>query len=312
MIDRLLQNNTAAKILAIFLAIMIWLYVTGGSRDAASLESSRPFARVPVVVHNLAEYHVITDMEWEVDLIVRGSSEALAEIAPDELEIFVDLSGLREGEHVVQVKSIAPPDLRLQKITPSRITVVIEEIITSQMEVIPVLIGEPLEGFLAGEVTVEPQNVLIKGSRSQHSLVDEILVIISVDGNNSDINKRYPLKVVDGQGREVEGLEIQPAEVDVYVNVHLPEAQFPIEVVFEGELPDGLEIIEVTVQPQNVFLIGPKAILEDIGTVKSLPVSLKDREVSFTYEGELEVPPGTSLKTDGNILVNVVIGTADE
>lgn len=312
MIDRLLHNNTAAKIISILLAFVLWFYITGDTRNAVSSESTRPFDRLPITVYNLPDFHVITEMEREVDIVLQGSAEDLADITLDNLDIYVDLSGFREGQHTVRVRSSVPPDIKIQKLSPSSITVVIEEVVTSQMEVIPVLKGEPGEGLIAGEVTVEPQNVLVKGTRNVLSQVNEVVVMIDVDGAVSEIKGAFPVTALDAQGREVDGVEIEPEEVEVYVDVQLPEAEFFIEVVWEGELPEGLEVKEVSVEPKIVTLSGLRENLEMLETVKTFPVNLTDREESFSYEVDLEVPQGTSLKKDSKILVNVVIGTADE
>ena len=312
MIDRLLHNNTAAKIISILLAFVLWFFITGDTRNAVSSESTRTFDRLPITVYNLPDFHVITEMEREVDIVLQGRSEDLADITPDNLDIYVDLSGFREGQHTVRVRSSVPPDIKIQKLSPSSITVVIEEVVTSQMEVIPVLKGEPGEGLITGDVTVEPQNVLVKGTRNVLFQVNEVVVMIDVDGAVSEIKGDFPVTALDAQGREVDGVEIEPEEVEVYVDVQLPEAEFSIEVVWEGELPEGLEVKEVSVEPKTVTLSGLRENLEMLETVKTLPVNLTDREESFSYEVYLEVPQGTSLKKESKILVNVVIGTADE
>lgn len=312
MIDRLLQNSTAVKIISIFLAFVLWFYIAGDTRNAVTSEPSRTFERLPIAVYNLADFHIISEMEKEVDIILQGRSEDLAAITQDNLDIYVDLSGLREGEHVVRVRSSVPPDVKIQKISPSTVTVVIEEVITSQMEVMPVMMGEPGEGLITGEVTVEPQYVLLEGTRSILSQVNEVLVMIDVEGADSEFRRAYPVTAIDTQGREVKGLVMDPEVVEVYVDVHEPEAEFSIEVVWEGELPEGLEVKEVAVKPKTVFLTGLQEVLDILETVKTFPINLTDQEESFTYEVDLDVPQGTSLKNDSKILVNVVIGTAEE
>ncbi len=312
MIDRLLQNNTAAKIISIFLAFILWFYITGDTRDPGPMESSRTFDRLPIAVYNLADFHAITEMEREVDIVLRGTSEDLANITPDNLDIYVDLSGLGEGEHTVRVRTSIPPDVKIQNISPSSITVVIEEIVTSQLDVIPVLMGEPGEGFITGEVTVEPQYVMVKGTRNVLSQINEVVVMIDVEGAVEPVRQSLPVTALDAQGREIDEAEIEPEEVEVNVDILLPEAEFPIEVVWEGELPENFEIKEVSKEPNRVTLSGLGEILDSIEAVETLPIDLTGREESFTYEVELELPEGTSIKNDSKIVVNVVIGTVEE
>lgn len=313
MIDRLLQNNNAVKILSIFLAFVIWLYIAGDTRTFSEFESStRHFIKIPVEYHNLSEYLEVVEMTEEVDITVRGQSEDLAQLMPDDLEIYVDLRELREGEHKLAVRGEAPSGIKIEKISPSEVKVEIDEVITRQMEIKPIISGEPADGMVVDDIHLEPSNVIVKGTSSNLFKVEEVWAVIDVEGETGDITKTVTFKTVDRVGREVTGLELTPEEVEVSVNIDYAKKEVPVEASLKGDLPKGLTIKEVKAQPETVVLSGLKERLKEIEVIETLEIDLKGREKTFTKEIELDIPEGTSLETDTSISVMVLIGSIDE
>jgi|GEM_PF-2214530 len=313
MIDRLLQNNTAVKILSIILAFILWLYIAGDTTGAPGFDLTRDFIRgVTVETYNLAGNLEIADMVEEVDVAVQGPSERLVGLTPDDLEIYVDLGELRGGEHQVKVRGNAPYGVEIENIYPSQIQVIIDEIITRQMEVTPQLEGEPVEGYVISDVQVEPESILLEGASRILVNVEELWAVVNISELEEDSNLTVPLKPVDDTGEEITGLEITPSEVDVFVKVDYFKKEVPVEVNIEGELPEGLEIKSIEAEPERVVLLGDEELLEEVNKVKTAVLDLSDKEETFFQEIELEVPQGTSLEIEPRASVMVVIGPVEE
>lgn len=296
MIDSLLQNNTAVKIFSVFIAFIVWLYISGDSGNMAELGGSRTFIRVPVTCENLEDYMKIVETTGEVDVNVRGEPEDLADLTPDELNLYVDLGGLREGAHLLTVKGEPPAGVRIHNISPNKINVVIGEIITRQMEVKAILNGDLDPDYIITGVQLEPSTVIVQGTRAVLSLLEELWGIIDVDGVDTSLRKSIQVMAVNRGGEKLEGLEINPGEVDARVEVNYPEREVAVEVVFSGELPPGFEAGEVALNPDLVTLVGPGRTLEEIDKLQSVPVDLTGREESFYTSLEIQLPQGTSLR----------------
>ena len=319
MIDRLLQNNTAVKILSIILAFILWLYIAGDTTGAPGFDLTRDFIRgVTVETYNLAGNLEIADMVEEVDVAVQGPSERLVGLTPDDLEIYVDLGELRGGEHQVKVRGNAPYGVEIENIYPSQIQVTIDEIITRQMEVTPQLEGEPVEGYVISDVQVEPESILLEGASRILVNVEELWAVVNISELEEDSDLTVPLKPVDDTGEEITGIEITPSEVEVFVSVdylekEVPfEKEVPVEVNIEGELPEGLEIKSIEVEPERVVLLGDEELLDEVNKVKTAVLDLSDKEETFSQEIELEVLQGTSLEIEPRASVMVVIGPVEE
>ena len=313
MIDRLLQNNTAVKILSIILAFILWLYIAGDTTGAPGFDLTRDFIRgVTVETYNLAGNLEIADMVEEVDVAVQGPSERLVGLTPDDLEIYLDLGGLRGGEHQVKVRGNAPYGVEIENIYPSQIQVTIDEIITRQMEVTPQVEGEPVEGYVISDVQVEPESILLEGASRILVNVEELWAVVNISELEEDSDLTVPLKPVDDTGEEITGIEITPSEVEVFVKVDYLEKEVPVEVNIEGELPEGLEIKSIEVEPERVVLLGDEELLDEVNKVKTAVLDLSDKEETFSQEIELEVPQGTSLEIEPRASVMVVIGPVEE
>lgn len=313
MIDRLLQNNTAVKILSIILAFILWLYIAGDTTGAPGFDLTRDFIRgVTVETYNLAGNLEIADMVEEVDVAVQGPSERLVGLTPDDLEIYLDLGGLRGGEHQVKVRGNAPYGVEIENIYPSQIQVTIDEIITRQMEVTPQLEGEPAEGYVISYVQVEPESILLEGASRILVNVEELWAVVNISELEEDSDLTVPLKPVDDTGEEITGIEITPSEVEVFVKVDYLEKEVPVEVNIEGELPEGLEIKSIEVEPERVVLLGDEELLDEVNKVKTAVLDLSDKEETFSQEIELEVPQGISLEIEPRASVMVVIGPVEE
>jgi YbbR domain-containing protein len=69
---------------------------------------------VPIKIRNLPEQYeaVINDPENRVvNLLVFGSGTAVTELGPNNFDIFIDLNGLTEGEHNVNIQVNGPPNV---------------------------------------------------------------------------------------------------------------------------------------------------------------------------------------------------------
>lgn len=313
MIDRLLQNNTIVKILAVFLAVILWIYITGDTQNVNTFDTTRPFAKVPVSCYQLSDFMEVIEMEKEVDVTVRGRPETLVTLAPDDLELFVDLRGLKKGEHLLPVKSMVPSGVRIDKISPAKIKVVLDEIITRQVEIKPVIEGEPAAGLVISDVTIEPLNVVLKGTSGKLTRVEEVWVIINTEEAGEGIlQKNLPVTAVNNAGQEVTDLQLIPEEVEVHVEICYPEKEVPVQVILGGELPEGFEIKEIQIQAEKVVLTGLQELLDEVEVIKTKPVDLSERHETFRAEVEYEVPEGTSLKNKTKALITVAIQAVEE
>jgi YbbR domain-containing protein len=80
--------------------------------------------------------------------------------------------------------------------------------------------------------------------------------------------------------------EIDPAEVTVNVD-EMVERELPVQPQLGGEMSPSLSIERVVTQPETVKVKGPKALLNGMKSITTLPVDVTGRRTSFRERVEL-------------------------
>ncbi len=126
MFARFLRSKKFAFILALFLAVALWLTVVGG--DLLQVSPRRNvFEDVQVVCINL-EDNVEASLEQEtISVTLEGLPEVLQETESDDLVAFVDLEGKTPGNYEMEIKFNPPERLSVISYTPEEIEVSIGE-----------------------------------------------------------------------------------------------------------------------------------------------------------------------------------------
>lgn len=124
-----MDNNLRLKISAFFLAILLWLYASGVEApniltwQASGWDASA--ATVPLRVKNLKETLKPPPLPEFVKVHYYGNN--LPEKVLTQIEAYVDLEGLSEGQYWLNVCAELPKGLELALINPAMVLVTINE-----------------------------------------------------------------------------------------------------------------------------------------------------------------------------------------
>lgn len=294
MIERLLYNNLFVKILAFFLALILWFYVTG-DRLPDPQEVTRTIANVPLVWRNLDERLEVMEIPSEVDVIISGSSEIIYGIRPQELEVYVDLRDLGEGTHRLTPNALVPRGIRVENYRPAQVTVVLEEVILQQKAVTLLTTGRPASGLVQGDPVVEPDQVFIRGPQSALPEVFQVRAIANIDGLESDFDQVLSLFAVDQFEKPLEDVVINPDKVRVIIPIKEPQKEIPVDVPLEGQPASGYQVVEVNVTPATVLATAKQPVLDNVKSVSTSPVNISNASANIREELTLSVPEGVRL-----------------
>jgi YbbR domain-containing protein len=175
---RIPTNNLVLMVSSALLSLLLWLWV-------GAEERSEVVVNVPLEYRNLPRGYEISsreDLVSKVNIWVKGSTALIRNLRPQEVTAWIDLSNTRPGERLFE---LSPQDVRVPygfsvlRISPSQISLNVEETARRTVEVLPRLKGEPPVGYSVQETIVTPSNVEIVGPRSavnsiQHVTTDSI------------------------------------------------------------------------------------------------------------------------------------------
>lgn len=273
-------RNMSLRILSVLLALLLWLYVTNEQNPVHS----------QVLTLNLLHRGLPQNMSisgslpQNVSIRVQGTRSQLAALTAADFEAVLDLTGLGEGDHSVQVQVNSPPGLQVQ-VNPNRVPVKLESIVEQHVPVAVSLTGTPLKGFYVLAPVATPQSVTVKGPRSKVAAVTQLGVAVDVEGVNSNLEKTIPLVAPQG------GLSIYPVSVKVAVQVtQLPTKSVPVRVGVTGTPAAGYEVGSITASPAEVQVTAPPEVLAGIKGLEAEKVNVNGAESDLKIKTAVTLP----------------------
>jgi YbbR domain-containing protein len=293
------SKNLAAKILCMIMAIVLWMYVM--NEQNPPLEAS---FTIPLEVKNLASNYTLIDAPETVRVKVRGVRNVIAVISASDIAAYIDLKGVGDGRQQVKITAVVPPSVELVEVNPDKALLRIDVTTSRQLPVEVRYTGALAEGAAVGKVTLTPDTVTVDGPKSLLDLIDKVIVQVNMSNRNADFAGSYNVLILNKEDKEVEGLSVTPLQVNVAAQI-LATNKKTVEVkpAFNGALPAGMIIKQLTVDPPKVELSGPKALLDtvDIAATEPIVVSGDTRQFNkqikvFTKEGLTALPDTVTVK----------------
>lgn len=278
-------------LLSLGIATVMWLYVAIGQNP----QVERPM-NVDLHVRGLSTTQVVVQAPSRVQVRVQGPRSAVAALTPSLLDAFVDLSGLRPGEHRVPVYVLTPPDVRVLDRSPAEALVVLDTLIERRLPVEVSLTGTPPEGVTLGQPRVAPDHVVISGPASQVDEVRHVLVTLDTTQLRQQVVTSLPVHLEDVNGQEVRGLTVDPSVVEAALPVRegVITKVVPIVPTIVGTPRAPLTVTGITTNPATVTLTGSGALLKDVHSVTTASVDVGRASRDLARRAALVLPPGVS------------------
>jgi YbbR domain-containing protein len=218
-IRKYLLRNAPAKIVSLAVAVVVFSFVRTTSLGER-------FITVPLELRISSRYVVTAGLPTSATVTLRGDSDNIFQIAPEDIVVYVDLNDRRnEGVFRVPVRfekhgEAAVLDPLEVKVEPAEVTATIEQVVSRTVKVLPVIASGPPPGYALDGYTVEPLSVQITGPRRS---VQGLQAISTVPVDLSDVRESTVLSVkldYDSKLIRIAGA----AQVQLDVRVSIPEA----------------------------------------------------------------------------------------
>jgi YbbR domain-containing protein len=310
-----IASNIGSLLLALALAVAVWMNaVTQEDPDEVRVFSFP----VTVSVNGLQEGLVAQGYEnVTLQMTLRGPQSVLNQLQADDVYVAADLSGDAIGSYEVPLEvTIDRGPVRVEKVAPASLQIVVDRLVTKTMTVRVELNGNPAPGFQTGTAAAVPETVVISGPEAAVDRVAEVVATVEVDGINTDINQDSPLLAVDSEGVLVPGVMINP----VAVAVALPVQQLGgyrdlvVKAVLMGAVKSGYRLTGLTVSPSVVTLYSddPEVIRNWPGYVETEPLNINGAQADISAQLTLVLPSGVQVVGNPNIQVEVSISAIED
>ena len=189
------------KVLAVFISVMLWLVVINVSDPV----SNNTYSGIPIQTVNTDAitsqgkvFEIVGDKEVAVTVYAKRS--VLDSLSSDNFKAVIDLSEYspETGALPVVVESNKYSDaIESIKAKTETVEISVEDMLRKQFVITPVVTGEPMEGYVIGEVTTAENIVRIAGAQSVVSKIKKVTAEVNVAGLGSSINTSVDLKLYD-------------------------------------------------------------------------------------------------------------------
>lgn len=305
---KLTENNRALKLVALAIAIVLWLYV-GIEQDPISQRTYN----VPITVENLSADKVATVSKERVNVKVMGRETRLDGITSEDFKAYVDLSDAKTGDSEAEVHVSLPNEVYFAKLDPSHVNVYVEQREGETMNVDIVRTGMLPDGIAIEDMSVEPQNVFVSGNEDALAMVAKAGVAVELDDVYSDSKKDVPVQLYDYEGNIIEPGELKVYPEQVTLNIKVNEADIqksvPIQAELVGSLSEGVQVDSVTVDPQTALVEGLPKDLAKITEIKTEPIDLSGIKETTSFTVKLV---GKQLRDVQKVTVTVNVSAQAE
>jgi len=300
----MLQNKTFTKILSVVIALVLWVYVVGEINPT----TTKRLDNIPVKLLN-TENHAskgfvaLNAEDFVVSLTVEGKRADVLSLDLENILVTADLFGYYGlGENYINVNVELPHGITLVESNPSKLKVIIDELVSENKPVKINYTGVLNEGVEPGQISVKPESVEIKGARS---IVEQVAYIGAEVDTGKLSNEVSTVKAralaYNGVGDIVN--EVKLAENSIEVTTKLMRTKtVQLSVGVIGEESPDLQITNLDI-PETVKIRGDKAVVERIEEISAKEIDLNDYNASAEIPLEVFLPKGVELAEAPQLLV---------
>ncbi len=311
-VERWLSKSTTLLFISLFLAIVVFIVV-----DQKMLLFSENSAEVltdqPVKVLYNEEAYVVEGLPETVDITLIGSSANLYFAKQSSTQdVVIDLTGLKPGQHKVNIKyNQALPSIKYQ-VNPSVATIYIyPKVSETKTLTVDLLNQDSLDPKLViDNVNITNDKVVIKGADYQLQKVATVKALVDIKNIvkqevGTSTLKDIPLRAYDDQGNIVD-VEIVPEKIDAEIEITSPSKELPIRVIPTGSVSFGLAINSINVNETSVTVYGDEAALADLNYIP-IEVDVDGLSENRQYKLELPKPVGVRSMSVNNVTIDVTL-----
>lgn len=286
-----LKHNTRMKIISLFSAIVLWLYVMTVV-DPVIVQSYRD---VPVTITNVDDIKsenlsIYSSSDLNTDIYIKGRMSSLKRIKKSDIYIHGEVDQPRDGKNVVDLEADLPNGATYQ-LNPQMVTVDLEKQISLNKKIEVKLEGRSSNEI--GDIQMSKSTTYVYGPRSLVNKVDKVVGVLKVEDKTENISYKIILKAVDKYGKEVKNVSIQ--DKSIIVNATLLESkQVPVNIKFDGNLPDGYELKEYNLSQKNIIIRGKEDVLSKIDSIDTFPINLNSIDKDTNIDIKLQLPEDVS------------------
>lgn len=304
----MLNSNTFYKIISVVIAICLWAYVI----QVLNPMKTDTVIDVPVQLQNVDSLAakglaLSGEASYTVDVEVEGKRSDLAKLDASGIVANADLFGYSIGKNYIPVTLQAPDGITILRANPSKINVVIEELVVVAKPIEITFVGQFEDGVEAGQITTQPTEIQVSGAKSEVSAVAYVKAEVNTSKLTTEATTIQAKAVaVNSNGDVVQNVRLSSVYIDV--TARLSEVkQVPLTVDVTGAVEPIYEVTSMEI-PDSVKIKGSKEALEGIADLTASTVDISTVASTTKIPLDIPLPEGVEFaKGSENLTVDITI-----
>lgn len=318
-----LMNNIGLKILAFFVAFMLWLLVVNIDDPV----TRKTFSNISVTVINeevLAnakrpQTYQIVDNTQTIDVTVTAKRKVLNRIKAEDIVAIADMKELTLETQIPIDVSIEGFEERYDsaEAKPRNLQIKLEDEETKRFPIVPATTGTVRDGYVLGSIEAVPEKVSIRGPKSVINEISRVEASVSVSGLSKDALLESELVLYDANNNVIDqkllannlGSEGVSVEVQI-LRAKTVNLEFDTSMIYTAR---GYEFTEITYEPKSVQVFGEDDVIENLRTIRIPAGALRMSDLTEKTEKTVDVseylPYGVHLADEnaGTIVVTISV-----
>ena len=307
-----LTKNWTLKVLALGFSFLLWLMAVNIQDPVIE----KRFSGIPVTIDHAEiitnrgnTYQVLTET---ITVKVSGKRSDMEKIRSGNIVAVADMKNLDTKsnslipiEVSVESETFTPNYNFTATAIPGNLEIRIEANKTKTFPLTVDTTGNLKDGYVLGNVEVNPETIEISGPESLISIISKVSAKVNVDGMSKDADLPAELVVYDGNGKT---LDLTRMEYDLgeelIVSITLLKTK-AVSVMFDTsgiEVADGYVLDSVTVEPERIEVVGDPLELAKLENIRIPADALVETNLTETVERTINIsdyiPVGFSVKDE--------------
>ncbi|MGN2338962.1 CdaR family protein [Clostridium cagae] len=310
------NKSLVAKLICLLLSFGLWLYISNVENPVRTYE----LKGVPVELINKesiskSNLAIVGEESFTVDLTLEGATSEITKAKKDSFKLTADMSSyaLKNGENIIPIQIVSyPQNINIKNNGFLGIKIKLETLITKDVSLKSQVNITYKENIYKKDLTVSPQKATISGPESQVNKVDRGILVGNIENLEKDINKKFPIKFVTKDNKEVKGITSNADEAELNIKVNNGKT-VPINIKTIGNSNDGISIESMVAEPKSVHIIGEDKILNSINSIDTQEINISNITADAEVNTNLKLPEGVTIQENSqNVKVKFSVKKAQE
>lgn len=297
---RLDKSKLLYGILSVLFAFAIWLYVDSINTP----EKEKTIGDIPIEYIGadtiLADrgLMLLPDSDQSVTLTFKARRMILTKLDPDKIRIQANLSEITAtGAYNLNLTVLYPGNIRdaiSSNASSYRAHVEIGELYRRSVDIRCALVGTVAEGYIAGELRLEPEKLELRGPQKEVDRVAYARVTLPVENATETVSQALDYQLCDEAGAPIQNTKDLHATAD-QIQVTLPvnvEKELPLRVNFIEAEGARVRNLDYSITPASITVSGPAELLKNVSFITLDDLELAEFFGPAMYRYPITLPAG--------------------